>query len=78
MERQLTFAQALREALREEMARDPNVFLLGEDIKYSVWGVTGNLNKEFGDDRVIHTPISENGFVSAAVGAAMIGLRPVV
>ncbi|MDF2523226.1 MAG: pyruvate dehydrogenase subunit beta [Clostridiales bacterium] len=78
MERQLTFAQALKEGLRQEMERDQNVILLGEDIKYSVWGVTGGLNKEFGDDRVLHVPISENGFVSAAIGSAMTGLRPVV
>lgn len=78
MDREITFAVALREAISEEMKRDQNVFLLGEDIKYSVWGVTGGLNKEFGDDRVLHTPISENGFISAAIGAALIGTKPVV
>lgn len=78
MDREITFAAAIREALREEMQADGTVILMGEDIKYSVWGVTGGLVDEFGEDRVMHMPISENGFCSAALGAAMTGLRPVV
>lgn len=73
-----TFSVALREALVEEMRRDENVFLLGEDVKYSLWGVTGGLQNEFGEERVRHAPISENGFVSAGVGAAIVGMRPVI
>lgn len=77
--RELTYAQALREALREEMTRDPDVFLMGEDI--GVWGgtfkVTDGLLAEF-PNRVIDTPLSEAGFVGAGVGAALVGMRPVV
>jgi pyruvate/2-oxoglutarate/acetoin dehydrogenase E1 component len=70
----------LREALREEMQRDPTVFLLGEDIgRY--WGgafkVTDGLAEEFGDERVRDTPISESAIVGTAVGAAITGMRPV-
>ena len=78
MSREITFSVALREAIFEEMKKDQKVFLMGEDIRYSVWGVTGGLNKEFGNDRVLHTPISENGFTSAGLGAALVGMRPVV
>lgn len=78
MDREITFAVALREAISEEMKKDRKVLLMGEDIRYSVWGVTGGLNKEFGDDRVLHTPISENGFISAALGVALVGMRPIV
>lgn len=75
-----TMAQALNEALREEMERDPRVFLMGEDIGHhgGVFGVTRGLMAAFGAERVRDTPISENGFVGAAVGAALAGLRPVV
>jgi len=71
---------AIREALAEEMRRDESVILLGEDIaEYGgAFKVTEGLLAEFGPDRVINTPISENGFVGVAVGAAMCGLRPVV
>ncbi len=78
--RDLTYRDALREAIREEMLRDKTVFLLGEDIgRY--WGgafkVTKGLAEEFGDDRVRDTPISESAIVGAAVGAAITGMRPV-
>ena len=78
--RKLTYRDALREALREEMQRDATVFLLGEDVgRY--WGgafkVTDGLAEEFGDERVRDTPISENAIVGAAVGAAITGMRPV-
>jgi pyruvate/2-oxoglutarate/acetoin dehydrogenase E1 component len=76
----MTYLQAISSALREEMRRDPAVFLLGEDI--GVFGgafkVTQGFLEEFGANRVIDTPISESGFVGAACAAATAGLRPVV
>lgn len=77
--RKLSYAEAINEALREEMRRDPTVFQIGEDIGvYGGWGgVTKGLLEEFGPRRVISTPISENAIVGAAVGAAMVGMRPV-
>ncbi|MBP2674681.1 MAG: Transketolase central region [Deltaproteobacteria bacterium] len=76
---QKTYRDAVREALREEMARDGNVIILGEEV--GVWGgtyaVTRGLHDEFGGRRVIDTPIAEAAIVGAAVGAAMGGLRPV-
>lgn len=78
--KEITFRDALREALREEMGRDKTVFLLGEDIG-RFWGgafkVTSGLAEEFGDERVRDTPISESTIVGAAVGAAITGMRPV-
>jgi 2-oxoisovalerate dehydrogenase E1 component beta subunit len=75
-----TYLEAISDALREEMRRDPDVILMGEDI--AVFGgafkVTRGFLDEFGPDRVIDTPISESGFVGAACGAAIEGLRPVV
>jgi pyruvate/2-oxoglutarate/acetoin dehydrogenase E1 component len=78
--RELTYRQALNEALHEEMARDPAVCLLGEDIgSYgSPFKITEGLYERFGGKRVRDTPISEAGFTGIAVGAAMTGLRPVV
>ncbi|MEM3577543.1 MAG: alpha-ketoacid dehydrogenase subunit beta [Candidatus Bathyarchaeia archaeon] len=78
--RKITYREALREALFEEMRRDPTVFLLGEDIgKY--WGgafkVTEGLAEEFGDERVRDTPISESAIIGTGVGAAITGMRPV-
>ncbi|MBD3174854.1 MAG: alpha-ketoacid dehydrogenase subunit beta [Armatimonadia bacterium] len=79
MERELFTSWALREALAQEMRRDETVVLLGEDIaEYGgAFKVTEGLVHEFGPTRVRNTPISENGFVGVAVGAAMTGLRPV-
>ena len=77
MDREITYAIALKEAIYEEMKKNEKVFLMGEDIRYSVWGVTGGLHEEFGNERVLHTPISENGFVSAALGASLVGMRPI-
>lgn len=76
----ITYSQALNDALREEMRRDPQVFVVGEDIgEYGgVFRVTKDLLEEFGPQRVVDTPISEAGFVGMAVGAAMMGMRPVV
>ncbi len=90
--RELSFSQAINEAIRQEMRRDPSVVLLGEDVAgaagrahlglIDAWGgplrATRGLIQEFGLNRVIDTPISEMGFVGAGVGAAMTGLRPIV
>ena len=78
--RELTFAQAVREALAEEMRRDKRVCILGEDVAEAgtPFKVLSGLVEEFGTGRVIDTPISEAGFTGVAVGAAMTGLRPVV
>jgi pyruvate/2-oxoglutarate/acetoin dehydrogenase E1 component len=75
--KEMTYAEAIREGLREEMKRDESIILLGEDIKINVWTVTRGLFEEFGN-RVINTPLSESGFCGAAVGAALTGMRPVV
>lgn len=78
--RELTFAQAVREALAEEMRRDASVFIIGEDVAEAgtPFKVLSGLVEEFGRERVMDTPISEAGFTGIAVGAAMTGLRPVV
>lgn len=76
--REITFLQAMNEALREEMRRDDRVFVMGEDVRTAPFGTTIGLLEEFGKDRVLDTPISEAGFVGASVGAAASGLRPVV
>ncbi len=78
--REISYTEALREALTEELQRDAGVFLLGEDIAAygGAFGVTRGLLDLFGAERVRNTPISEGGFVGAAVGAAMTGCRPVV
>ena len=77
--REVTFIRALNEALAEELKRDGNVFLVGEDIADcgGVFGVTAGMLKRFGHKRVRQTPISEAAFTGLAVGAAMTGLRPV-
>jgi pyruvate dehydrogenase E1 component beta subunit len=71
---------ALREAIDEEMARDPSVFVLGEDVGHygGSYKVTKDLYKKYGDLRVLDTPIAENSFTGMAVGAAMTGLRPII
>jgi len=78
--RQVYYADAVREALAEEMRRDPSVVLFGEDIGLygGAFGVTRGLLEEFGSERIVNTPISEGGFTGLAVGAALTGLRPVV
>ncbi len=73
-----TIGQALHETLRNEMLRDPSVFTVGEEVGFDgLYGVTLGLEKEFGEKRVLATPISEAGFVGMSVGAAMSGMRPV-
>jgi pyruvate/2-oxoglutarate/acetoin dehydrogenase E1 component len=78
--REITLAEAVREALAEELRRDPKVFICGEDIAEAghPFKVLTGLVDEFGKDRVLDTPISEPGFTGLAVGAAMTGMRPVV
>lgn len=77
--RKLTMAQAIAEAIGQEMERDPEVFVLGEDVgKYGgIFGATSGLLAKFGKDRIMDTPISETGFVGAAIGAAAEGMRPI-
>ncbi len=79
-ERELTFAEAIREALAEELRRDPRVFVIGEDVAEAgtPFKVLSGLVEEFGAERVIDTPISEAGITGLCVGAAMTGMRPVV
>src|SRR5512144_1420215 len=78
--REITFAQAINEALAEEMRRDARVFIVGEDVAEAgtPFKVLSGLVQEFGTDRVIDSPISEPGFSGLGVGAAMTGMRPVV
>ncbi|HWT25633.1 MAG TPA: alpha-ketoacid dehydrogenase subunit beta [Solirubrobacteraceae bacterium] len=76
----MTYREALRLALREELQRDERVFVMGEEVGLfeGSYKVTAGLLEEFGDDRIRDTPISEEGFVGAGIGAAMLGERPVV
>ncbi|OUC08574.1 pyruvate dehydrogenase, partial [Litorilinea aerophila] len=77
----MTYLAAIREALQEEMRRDPNVLILGEDVGGTFGGafkVTQGFAEEFGDRRVMNMPLAELAFVSAATGMALMGLRPVV
>ncbi|WP_052888233.1 alpha-ketoacid dehydrogenase subunit beta [Thermogemmatispora carboxidivorans] len=77
---EMTYRQALHDTLREELQRDENVFLIGEEIGRfeGSYKITAGLLQEFGPKRVVDTPICENGFVGLAIGAAMLGLRPIV
>ncbi len=78
--RKTTYIQAINEAMRDEMRRDERVYLIGEDIGHygGLFRVTRNMMDEFGEKRVIDTPISEQGFMGMAVGSAMAGMRPIV
>jgi pyruvate dehydrogenase E1 component beta subunit len=78
--REITYRQALNEALAEELERDPSVFLMGEEVaEYNGANkVSQGLLERFGSKRIIDTPISENGFAGLGVGAAMVGLRPII
>jgi len=78
--RELSMAEAINEALREEMRRDERVIVMGEDVGVlgGIYRVTKGLLEEFGPERVIDTPISEEGFIGAAIGLALMGFRPVV
>jgi len=79
MGREISFSEALREAIAEEMGRDPSVFIMGEDVGLfgGVFGVTAGLYEEFGEKRVRDTPISEQAIVGAGLGAALVGMRPI-
>jgi pyruvate dehydrogenase E1 component beta subunit len=76
----MTYREALNQALREEMHRDPRVFVIGEEVGLyeGAYKVTQGLLKEFGPRRIVDTPIAESGFTGVGIGAAMVGLRPVV
>ena len=76
----ITYRDALNQALREEMRRDPRVFLMGEEVGVyqGAYKVSRGLMQEFGERRVIDTPITEEGFTGVGVGAAMVGLRPII
>lgn len=78
--RTITVREALREAMREEMHRDPNIFLIGEEVaQYNgAYKVSQGLLEEFGEKRVIDTPITEHGFAGIGIGAAFAGLKPIV
>ena len=75
----ITYREALNQAIREEMKRDPDIFLMGEEVGHyqGAYKVSKGLLEEFGDRRIIDTPISESGFAGMAIGAAMRGLRPI-
>ncbi len=78
--RTLTMAQAIAEAIGQEAERDPDVFVMGEDVGTygGIFSATQGLLKRFGPDRVMDTPISETAFIGAAIGAAAAGMRPIV
>src|SRR5437762_12028627 len=78
--RVLTFREALREAMVEEMERDPSIFLMGEEVGHynGAYKVSQGMLARFGERRVIDTPIAEGGFVGVGIGAAMVGLRPII
>ena len=80
MAQTITYREALNQALREEMRRDPDIFIIGEEVaEYGgAYKVTEGLLQEFGPERVIDTPISEEAVAGTGIGAAMVGLRPVV
>lgn len=73
-----TFLDAIRQAQQEELERDDSVFMMGEDLVCNVFGTTTNFADMFGKERIRDTPISENGFIGAGAGAAMVGMRPII
>jgi len=77
---EMTYSEAIKAAISEEMRRDPTVFLIGEDVAIhgSAFGVTRGMHDEFGSERLINTPISEAAITGAGVGAALVGTRPIV
>ncbi|MGI5998697.1 MAG: alpha-ketoacid dehydrogenase subunit beta, partial [Lutispora sp.] len=77
--RKMTYSEAIREGMRRRMKEDPNIIILGEDVGEfgGCFGVTGDLIKTFGPERVRDTPISEGAIIGCAVGAAATGLRPI-
>jgi pyruvate/2-oxoglutarate/acetoin dehydrogenase E1 component len=78
--REITYAEAIREAMQEEMRNDPDVFLIGEDVGQGyrgTFGVSTGMYEEFGPQRIIDTPICENSIVGCAVGASLMGMKPI-
>ncbi len=79
--REIFYGEAINEAMREEMKRDSRVFLIGEDVAYGygggIFGISRGLAQEFGEERIIETPICESTIAGAAVGAAIAGMRPI-
>lgn len=79
--REIFYGEAINEAMREEMRRDPRVFLMGEDVAHGygggIFGISRGLLQEFGEERVVETPICESTIAGAAVGAAVVGMRPI-
>jgi Pyruvate/2-oxoglutarate dehydrogenase complex, dehydrogenase (E1) component, eukaryotic type, beta subunit len=73
----ITYREAVRRAMIEEMERDPNVFLMGEEVGHyhGAYKVSQGMLEKFGEERVVDTPISEQGFAGLGIGAAMLGLR---
>src|SRR4051794_27665483 len=78
MARTITYTEALREAIDEEMTADERVFVMGEDIVAGTFGVTSGLIESYGPKRIRNTPISEAGYMGAGLGAAIAGARPIV
>lgn len=76
--RSMNCHMAIRTAMYEEMKRDDSVILLGEDVRLGVFGTSAGLYDEFGPDRVYDTPLSEGGFAGTGIGAAMVGMRPII
>ena len=78
--RSIRYREALCEAISEEMERDPNVMIMGEEVGYynGAYKVTEGLLNKFGEKRVLDTPIAESGFAGVAIGASMVGLKPIV
>ncbi|EIE01639.1 pyruvate dehydrogenase complex E1 component subunit beta [Leptospira licerasiae] len=76
----LTYREALNRAMTEEMEKDPNIFLMGEEVGHyeGAYKVSQGMLAKFGEKRIIDTPISENGFAGVGIGAAMVGLRPII
>lgn len=76
----LQMREAIRRAMSEEMRRDPNIFLMGEEVAYydGAYKVSQGMLEEFGPERIVDTPISENGFAGLGIGAAMAGMRPII
>src|SRR5437667_9834639 len=76
----LSYREALNQAMSEEMERDPNIFLMGEEVGHyqGAYKVSQGMLQKFGEKRVIDTPIAETGFVGVGIGASMVGLRPII
>jgi len=74
----MMYAEALNEAIIEEMDLDKSVYYMGEDVRASIYGASNGLHKKFGSKRVLDTPLSENGFFGAAIGSSLVGMRPIV